>query len=85
MYFQDDPNLSFPGFREDMSSDPNNTQAVRDASLWPGACPPKEPRIRPQDYKLNKDQTYAQVRVSTVTSPFGPQHCILDCVQDIVC
>ncbi|KAG1660686.1 hypothetical protein FOA52_015897 [Chlamydomonas sp. UWO 241] len=43
MLFASDPNLSFPGFREDLAE---KTQEERDNMLWPGACPPIEPRRR---------------------------------------
>ncbi|GAX84921.1 hypothetical protein CEUSTIGMA_g12342.t1 [Chlamydomonas eustigma] len=55
VFFVDDPNLSFPGFREDMA---DKTQAERDSKLWAGACPPREPRQRPDNFK--KAQPFTQ-------------------------
>lgn len=50
LYFKDDPNFSFRGFREDLNSKP---QAYRDKEFWPGAFPPMEPRSRPEYFKRN--------------------------------
>jgi hypothetical protein len=48
IFFKDDPNFSFRGFREDLKS---KSQAQRDKEFWPGAFPPIEPRARPEYYK----------------------------------
>mmetsp|Transcript_16300 Transcript_16300/g.35237 ORF Transcript_16300/g.35237 Transcript_16300/m.35237 type:complete len:633 (-) Transcript_16300:843-2741(-) len=61
VFFDDDPNLSFPGFREDLA---HLTQAKRDDMLWPGACPPVEPRQRSEQYK--KLHPYTQAGAGTM-------------------
>ena len=58
VFFLEDPNLSFPGFRDDWAE---KGQEFRDAKLWPGACPPVDPRVRSETWK--KKQSYAQVCV----------------------
>lgn len=50
LFFKDDPNFSFRGFREDLRS---KSQAQRDKDFWPGAFPPVEPRSRPEYFKRN--------------------------------
>lgn len=57
VFFQDDPSFSFPGFREDLMP---KSQAERDDALWPGACPPMEPKKRPVYFKREKAQLHTQ-------------------------
>lgn len=63
VFFQDDVNFSFPGFREDLQK---KTQAERDDALWPGACPPCEPNRRPDYYKKAQPHTQGAAVSQTV-------------------
>ena len=60
VFFLDDPDLSFPGFREDLK---DKTQTDRDKDLWIGACPPEEPKKRSEEW-YKKQQSNSQVIIS---------------------
>ena len=57
VFFQDDSSFSFPGFREDLKV---KSQSERDDLLWPGACPPLEPKKRPSYFKKDKAVMHTQ-------------------------
>ena len=64
VFFQDDSSFSFPGFREDLKA---KSQAERDDLLWPGACPPLEPKKRPI-YFNKKDKSVVHNQGMALTS-----------------
>ena len=64
VFFLDDPDLSFPGFREDLK---DKTQTERDKELWIGACPPEEPKKRSEEwYKKQQSNSQVITRVSLI-------------------
>jgi len=65
LLFASDPNLSFPGFREDLAE---KTQDERDEMLWQGACPPIEKRRRDEAWHKRHNMQAKQQAVGESAS-----------------